>query len=113
MMSAPPPPPPVPVAGNMPPPLPVGATAPPLAGAGDGQDVAAPEELDPIEAKKEELLADPAFAKFVKLYKMKVPLLNIRLQMRAGGVFDPDDILIFASKGDINQLKKIGEYTGD
>ena len=98
----------------MPPPLPVSATAPPLADAGaDAQDVAAPEELDPVEAKKEELLADPAFAKFVKLYKMKVPLLNIRLQMKAGGIFDPDDILIFASKGDISNLKKIGEYTGD
>jgi hypothetical protein len=35
--------------------------------------------MDPIEAKKEELMADPGFAKYVKLYKMKVPLLNIRL----------------------------------
>jgi len=59
--------------------------------------MAQPEELDPAEAKKEELMQDPQFAKYVKLYKMKVPLLNIRIQIRAAGIFDPDDILMFAN----------------
>ena len=38
----------------------------------------APAPLDPIEARKEELMADPGFSKFVKIYKNKVPLLAIR-----------------------------------
>ena len=37
---------------------------------------------------------DPEFAKFVKLFKMKVPLLNIRLQMKASGKHNPDDIFL-------------------
>ena len=58
-------------------------------------------------------MADPQFATYVKLYKMKVPLLNIRIKMRAAGVYDPDDILYFATKGDITTLKKSGDYKGD
>jgi len=44
---------------------------------------------------------------------MKVPLLNIRIQIRAAGLFDVDDILYFASKPDIQALKKTGDYKGD
>jgi hypothetical protein len=58
-------------------------------------------------------MQDPMFAKYVKLYKMKVPLLNIRIQMRAAGVYDPDDILLFAQKSDIENLKRLGDYKGD
>jgi len=32
------------------------------------------EELDPDEQKRQDLLAQPEFARLVKLYKMKVPL---------------------------------------
>lgn len=58
-------------------------------------------------------MQDEAFSKLVKLYKMRIPLLNLRNQMRAGGIYDPDDILLFASKPDIAALKKIGDYKGD
>lgn len=48
----------------------------PAGGEGGGQqDAEAPgEALSPFEAKKAELEADPGFAKFIKLYKMKVPM---------------------------------------
>ena len=55
---------------------------------------------------------NPEFAKYVKVYKMKVPLVAIRNQMRAGGKFNPDDILLFASGADIHQLKACGDYKG-
>lgn len=73
----------------------------------------APAPLDPIEARKEELMADPGFSKFVRIYKNKVPLLAIRNQMRAAGIYDPDDILMFALPSDIANLKKLGDYKGD
>ena len=62
--------------------------------------------------KKDELTSDPEFSKFIKLYKMKVPLLNIRIKIRSLGEFNPDDILLFESKKDIANLKKLGDYTG-
>ena len=71
------------------------------------------ESLDPDEARRQELMQDEAFSKLVKLYKMRIPLLNLRNQMRAGGVYDPDDILLFASKSDIKALKALKDYTGD
>ena len=73
----------------------------------------APAAVDPIEARKQELLADPDFAKFVRAYKNRVPLLAIRNQIRAAGMFDPDDLLMFASANDIANLKKTGDYKGD
>jgi hypothetical protein len=57
-------------------------------------------------------MSDPEFSKFIKLYKMKVPLLNIRINIRSLGKFNPDDILLFASKQDIANLKKLGDYAG-
>lgn len=58
-------------------------------------------------------MEDPNFAKLVKGYKMKIPLLQLRNNMRAQGIYDPDDILLFASESDIANLKKIGDYKGD
>lgn len=58
-------------------------------------------------------MADPGFAKYVRIYKNKVPLLAIRNQMRAAAVYDPDDILMFAQPSDISNLKKLGDYKGD
>lgn len=58
-------------------------------------------------------MSDPGFAKYVKLYKMKVPLLSIRNQMKGTMTHNPDDLLLFADKGDIEKLKKVGDYKGD
>lgn len=44
---------------------------------------------------------------------MKVPLLSIRNQIGAAGVYDKDDILMFATKKAIEELKKNGDYKGD
>lgn len=33
--------------------------------------------------------------------------------MKAAGIYDPDDILMFATPSDIANLKKIGDYKGD
>ena len=101
------------------PPLPKGGpppTAPqskgPPAGYVTQQDVNPPEELDPDEARRQELLGKPDFARFVKLMKMKVPLLSILNQTRAAGVYGDDDVLLFATKMDITKLKGQGEYKG-
>ena len=53
--------------------------------------------LSAKEKRKEELEADPAFSKFLKLLKMKVPMQNLFLQVKAGGVYSQDDLLLFAS----------------
>ena len=55
-------------------------------------------------------MANPDFAKFTKLMKMKIPLFNILLQTRAAGKFSDDDICLFATKSDIAALKKGGSY---
>jgi hypothetical protein len=57
-------------------------------------------------------LLNPDFAKYVKIYKMRVSLLAIRNQIRAEGKFNPDDMLPFADKDDIYELKKVGDYKG-
>ena len=69
--------------------------------------------LNPIDARKEELMGDPDFAKFVKAYKVKVPLLQLRNQIRSTGKYDADDILMWATVGEIENLKKIGDYKGN
>ena len=113
---APPPPPPPPPGGFKPPAAPPSAMglAPPTSlppppppgppGAPPQDQAVAPEQLDPAEAKRQELLQDPGFAKYVKLYKMKIPLVSIRNQIRSTE-YDPDDILLFAGPSDIAMLK--------
>ena len=101
------------------PPLPKGGP-PPKAPASQGPpanyvteaDTKPPEELDPDEARRQELLAKPDFARFVKLMKMKVPLLSILNQTRAAGVYTDDDVCLFATKMDITKLKGQNEYKG-
>lgn len=114
------PPPPLPGKSALPAPPPKAAAPAPAAGgaagtaAGAAPVEAAPEpELDPVEAKKEELKNDPAFARFLKALKLGVPPQSIRMQIRAQGVFDPDDFLMFMDTGQIMALKKIGDYKGD
>ena len=75
--------------------------------------VAAPVKLSPDDLKREKLMQDEDFSKSVRAYKVKVPLLQIRNSMRAQGKYDPDDILLFASKSDIAALKKLGDYKGN
>jgi len=111
------PPPPLPGKSALPAPPPKAAA--PAAAAGTTAGAAAPvaaapePELDPVEAKKEELRNDPAFARFLKALKLGVPPQSIRMQIRAQGVFDPDDFLMFMDTGQIMSLKKIGDYKGD
>lgn len=112
------PPPPVdPVGVPKPPPLPTGKpppSAPVAAPLPEGaQDLPVQEEeLDPDEKRRQELLAEPAFAKFVKLYKLKVPIQSLLNQIRAAGQYKDDDMLLFATTAEIKKLKEIGEYKG-
>ena len=57
-------------------------------------------------------MSNPDFARITKLMKMKIPLFNILLQTRAGGVFSDDDICLFATKSEIAALKRDGNYKG-
>lgn len=41
------------------------------------------------ERKKEELQNNEDFGKYLKMYKFKIPLINIKQKMREDGVFDP------------------------
>jgi len=75
------------------------------------QDVPAV-ELSPDEKRREELLALPDFARYVKLMKMKVPVLSILNQVRAAGIYQDDDICLFISPGEITKLKNQKEYKG-
>lgn len=94
LIPGPPPPPPPSIMNPPKAPPPPSASAPvPAAPAAAGAEVLAAQvteadtamELDPIEAEKEELLKNPAFARLIKLYKMKVPMKNILLQLAATG----------------------------
>ena len=103
-------PPPVPKS-NAPPPAPAAAADNPETAAAiekAQQDMPVEEELDPEEKRRQELLEDPGFAKFVKLYKMKVPILSIINQVRAVGTYREEDILLFVSEGDIKRLQNMG-----
>lgn len=70
------------------------------------------EEVDPIDKEKNKLMEDPVFAKFVKLYKMRVPMQNLLLQIKAQGAYSEDDIMLFATPGEVKKLKASGVYTG-
>ena len=114
MIPGPPPPPPPSILKPPKAPPPPSATAPlptapaaaaPEVVAAQVQDVQAEEELDPEEQERQKLLENPAFAKLVKLYKMKVPMKNILLQLAATG-FSQDDIMLFATEGEIKRLKE-------
>ena len=43
---------------------------------------------------------------------MKVPMKNILLKVKGEGIFSEDDLIIFANKRDIDQLKKEKVYQG-
>ena len=108
--TVPKPPPVPPKTYKKPPPAPVFNSKP--VGYVTEEDVHGPKKVDPLDAMREKLLANPEFAKFPKMMKMKVPLLSILNQTRAAGKFSDDDICLFASKGEIEGLKKVGNYKG-
>ena len=68
---------------------------------------------DPDELRKMELEQDPDFARFIRLLKVKIPLLSIRQSIEGEGVYHVDDILLFASKSAISQLVKTGTVIPD
>ena len=62
--------------------------------------------MSPLDKRKAELEADPDFKKYVRSHKMKIPLVSIRQKMVIEGKFDQDDILMWATAGEIATLKK-------
>ena len=68
----------------------------------------------PYEAEKERLSEDPAFAKYPKMLKMKVPFVNVlsKLTVEAGGKFGVEDLILFVSERELENLKKDKIYTG-
>ena len=56
----------------------------------EGQDAAPAEEIDdgitPEQRRKNHLETDPGFKKFLMMYRMKIPLVNIRNKIAAEGV---------------------------
>lgn len=64
--------------------------------------------MNPTDKRKAELEKDPDFAKVVKSLKMKAPLQQIIQKVKAEGRFQVDDILLFASEGEIAKVKKLG-----
>lgn len=66
------------------------------------------ENMNPTDKRKAELEKDPDFAKVVKSLKMKAPLQQIIQKVKAEGRFQVDDILLFASEGEIAKVKKLG-----
>ena len=115
----PPPPPPPPPPGGPPPtgvPPPPGAPPPPggvppppgtEVPTTEGEQPMEGEELDPEEAKRQELENDPEFKqKYLVPLKIKVPLHMIKQKMRQDGV-DPDLLDLFA---DDLQKKVAAQY---
>lgn len=41
------------------------------------------------ERKKEELQNDENFKKYLTMYKVKIPVINVKLKMKDEGIFDP------------------------
>lgn len=84
----------------------------------DGQDDAAPaeEEVDdgftPEQRRKNALEIDGEFKKYLMMYRMKIPLVNIRNKIAADGVYTKEDIDLFAtdeekSDADFSLVKNI------
>jgi hypothetical protein len=110
-MGIPPPPgmglPPPPPGMGLPPPPP-GIPPPPgmmgMAPGIPGQEMQAPmmmPEMTEEERKKMELESDEAFMKLVKIYKMTKSLANIKMKMKAEGIYEPKWMDLFAEPMDI------------
>ena len=93
-MGLPPPPGPPPGMG-LPPPPGGQEMLPP-----DGQYIegqAFDDGLTEEERKKEELNNNPEFKKYLTMYKVKIPLVQIKQKIQQDGVFNPMDIELFAA----------------
>ena len=62
--------------------------------------------------EKDKLRENPDFSKYIKLLKMKVPMQQIFLRIKAEGKFTEDDILMFGTKRDVENMKNMKLYTG-
>lgn len=82
---------PGPPAGTAPPPPP----PPPGAPAGAPPAPPAP-PADPKEAKRAELIANPDFAVYLKMIKLRIPQHNVGMKMTMDGKFDPNDVELFS-----------------
>ena len=77
----------------------------------DGE--AAAEEIDdgftPEQRRKNALEQDPSFKKFLMMYRMKIPLVNIRNKLKAdpSSGYTPADIDLFATQ----QEKEDADYS--
>ena len=58
-------------------------------------------ELTEEEKKKMELEKDEVFMKYVKIYKMTKVLANIKIKMKAEGVYEPRLLDLFAEPKDV------------
>ncbi len=58
-------------------------------------------ELTEEEKKKMELEQDEAFMKLVKIYKMTKSLANIKIKMKAEGIYEPKLLDLFAEERDV------------
>jgi hypothetical protein len=69
--------------------------------------------LSPVEAEKERLLEDPAFARFQKMLKMQIPFPQVCQKLTAeGSKYGIEDLILFVSEKQLGDLKKDKFYTG-
>ena len=70
-------------------------------GAGEPQEAAGENAADaddgfsPEERRKNELSEDPNFKKFLSMYRMKIPVHNIRAKIRDEGTYKKEDLDLF------------------
>ena len=64
--------------------------------------------MSPADQKKAELLKDPDFAKIVKSLKMKAPIQQIITKVKAEGRFKVEDVLLFATEGEVKRVQEMG-----
>ena len=85
---------------------------PPAPPAPKKEEVKKVEPVEEFKEEKDKLRANPDFNKYIRLLKMKVPMQQIFLKIKAEGIFSEDDILMFGTKRDIDQMKSMKLYTG-
>ena len=70
-------------------------------GGGGGSSKPVNDGFTPEERRKNQLEEDPDFKKYLTMYKMKIPLINIRNKIQGDGTYTTKDIDMFANKEDI------------
>jgi len=70
--------------------------------------------LSPVEAEKERLCEDPAFAKYTKMLKMRIPFAQVSQKLSAeGGKYGIEDLILFVTERELENLKKDKMYIGN